>query len=415
MYIGVLVLFAGIWFLVMERGFFMHELCGGVYFVGAVDWDRRLFDELISLPDGTSYNSYLVRGSEKTALMDTVDPAKVGVLIDNLVGLGVDKIDYIVSHHAEQDHSGSIPDMLLLYPDAMVVTNAKCKGMLIEHLCLDADKIITIEDGETLSLGDKTLEFVFTPWVHWPETMSTYLREDKILFSCDFFGSHLAGSELFAHCNPLVLDGAKRYYAEIMMPFRAAIRKNVEKVRALDVEMIAASHGPVYDEPEFIISAYEEWIGETVKNEVVVPYVSMHDSTRKMVEHFVSALVERGIVVRQFKLTDTDFGKFAMSLVDAATVVFGSPTVLVGPHPNVAYAALFANALRPKTKFASVIGSYGWGGKMVEQIWQLTSNLKVEVLDPVVVKGCPKDADFVALDNLADNILAKHKELGIIE
>ncbi|MCK5173051.1 MAG: FprA family A-type flavoprotein, partial [Planctomycetes bacterium] len=312
-------------------------------------------------------------------------------------------------------HSGSIPDILLLYPDAKVVTNAKCKGMLVEHLCIEADRVITIEDGETLSLGDKTLEFVFTPWVHWPETMCTYLREDKILFSCDFFGSHVAGSELFAHCNPLAYEGAKRYFAEIMMPFRTAIKKNIAKVRALDVEMIAASHGPVYDEPEFIIGAYEEWIGDTVKNEVVVPYVSMHDSTRKMVEHFVGALVDRGIVVRQFNLIDTDLGKLAMSLVDAATVVFGSPTVLVGPHPNVAYAALLANALRPKTKFASVIGSYGWGGKMVEQILQLTSNLKVEVLDPVVVKGFPKDEDLIALDNLADNILAKHKELGIIE
>jgi flavorubredoxin len=245
--------------------------------------------------------------------------------------------------------------------------------------------------------------------------MCTYLREDKILFSCDFFGSHLAGSELFAHCNPLAYEEAKRYFAEIMMPFRTAIKKNIAKVRALDVEMIAASHGPVYDEPEFIISAYEEWIGDAVKNEVVVPYVSMHDSTRKMVEHFVDALVERGIVVKQFNMVDTDLGKLAMSLVDAATVVFGSPTVLVGAHPNVAYAALLANALRPKTKFASVIGSYGWGGKMVEQILQLTSNLKVEVLDPVVVKGFPKDEDLIALDDLADKILAKHKELGIVE
>ena len=137
-----------------------------VYSVGAIDWDRRLFDELIPLPDGTSYNAYLVKGSQKTALLDTVDPPKTSVLIDNLVRARVAHIDYVVSHHAEQDHSGAIPDILLLYPDAKVVTNAKCKVMLMELLHIDESKFITVEDGKTLSLGDKTLQFVFIPWVH---------------------------------------------------------------------------------------------------------------------------------------------------------------------------------------------------------------------------------------------------------
>jgi flavorubredoxin len=389
----------------------MRQLKPNIYEVGAIDWDRRLFDRLIPLPDGTSYNAYLIKGSNKTALLDTVDPSKTTILIDNLVKLGIDKLDYIVAHHAEQDHSGSIPDVLTLYPDAKVVTNPKCKNMLIDLLNVSEDKFITVDDGQTLSLGDKTLQFVYVPWVHWPETLATYLQEDKIFFSCDFFGSHLATSSLFVDDEAIVYEAAKRYYAEIMMPFRGPIKRNLEKIKALQIEMIAPSHGPIYDNPEFIINAYKDWTSNQVKNEVVLPYVSMHNSTREMVEHFVNALIERGIKVKQFDLGVTDIGKLAMSLVDAATIVLGSPTVLTAAHPKVAYAAILANALRPKTKFASIIGSYGWAGKMVEQITGLISNLKVEILEPVIAKGYPKDDDFVALDKLADEILARHKAI----
>jgi flavorubredoxin len=393
----------------------MRQLKPNVYYVGALDWDRRLFDELIPLPDGTSYNSYLVKGSEKTALIDTVDPKKTNVLIDNLIKLGTERIDYIVAHHGEQDHSGSTSEILNLFPDAKVVTNAKCKAMLIDLLHLEETDFITIEDGQTLSLGDKTLQFVFTPWVHWPETMGTYLQEDKIYFSCDFFGSHLATSDLFSGGNAVVYEMAKRYYAEIMMPFKTPIKKNLEKLEKLQIEMIAPSHGPVYDKPEFIINAYKEWISDEVKNEVVIPFVSMHESTKVMAEYLTDALIERGITVKQFNLTVTDIGELAIALVDAATIVIGSPTVLTGAHPQVAYAALLTNALRPKTKFASIIGSYGWGSKMVEQITSLIPNLKVELIAPVMCKGLPRDDTFEALDKLADQILEKHKSLGIVE
>ena len=393
----------------------MRQLKPNIYSVGAIDWDRRLFDELIPLPDGTSYNAYLIRGGDKIALLDTVDPTKAETLIGNLIKAGIEKIDYVVAHHAEQDHSGAIPDILLLYPDAQVVATPKCKQMLIDLLDIGEDRFLTVNDGQSLSLGGKTLQFVHIPWVHWPETMGTYLQEDKIFFPCDFFGSHLATSSLFVDDEPVVYEAAKRYYAEIMMPFRTAIQKNLEKVGKLAIEMIAPSHGPIYDRPEFIIDAYKDWVGDRVKNEVVLPYISMHNSTRKMVEHFVDALIDRGITVKQFNLSVADIGELAMALVDAATIVLGSPTVLAGAHPEVAYTAILANALRPKTKFASIIGSYGWGGKMVEQLKGLISNLKVEVLTPVVAKGYPKDEDFTALEKLADEILAKHRELKIAD
>ena len=381
-----------------------------IYSVGVIDWDRRLFDELIPLPDGTSYNAYLIKGSEKTALLDTVDPTKEEELISNLKKLGIKGIDYVIAHHAEQDHSGAIPAILKAYPEAKVVTNPKCKVMLMDLLLVPDEKFITVNDRETLSLGDKTLEFIFTPWVHWPETMITFLQEDKILFSCDFFGSHLATSDLFVTDETVVYESAKRYYAEIMMPFRAPIRKDLEKIKDLDIEIIAPSHGPVYDKPEFILDAYRDWVSDKVKNEVVLAYISMHGSTRSMVDYFVDALMERGITVKPFNLTRTDIGELAMALVDAATIVVASPTVLVGPHPNAVYAAYLANALRPKVKFASVIGSYGWGGKMIEQIAGMLTNLKVEILEPVLVKGYPRGDDFKFLSRLADDILKKHKE-----
>jgi flavorubredoxin len=393
----------------------MRQIKSNVYAVGAIDWDRRLFDELIPLPDGTSYNAYLIKGSEKTALLDAVDPTKTEVLIGNLISLGLDRIDYIVSHHAEQDHSGAIQDILMLYPGTKVVTNPKCKAMLIDLLCIDEDKFVTIDDGQTLSLGDKTLQFIYLPWVHWPETFGTYLQQDKILFPCDFFGSHFATSSLFVSDESRVYEAAKRYYAEIMMPFRTVIQKNLEKIKNLQIDIIAPSHGPVYDRPKFIIDAYKDWVSDNVKNEVVLAYVSMHDSTRKMVEHFVEALIERNITVKQFNLTVTDIGQLAMAIVDAATIVLGSPTVLTGAHPVAAYAAILANALRPKTKFASIIGSYGWAGRMVEQLTGLIPNLKIELLEPVVAKGYPKESDFVAVDKLADAILVKHRELKIIK
>ncbi len=387
-----------------------RKLKANVYWVGAVDWDRRLFDELIPLPDGTSYNAYLVKGSEKTALIDTVDPTKADVLIDNLNQLDVKHIDYIIANHAEQDHSGSLPQILKLYPNATIVATPKCKSLLIDLLLIPEYKIMTVENRETLSLGNKTLEFIHAPWVHWPETMLTYLREDKMLFTCDLFGSHLATSDTYVTDEATVYEAVKRYYAEIMMPFRMVIQKNLEKIRDLQIDVIAPSHGPIYDKPEFILEAYRDWVSSPPKNTVVLPYISMHGSTKKMVEYFVAALVERGIAVKQFNLAKTDIGKLAIALVDAATIVIGSPTVLVGPHPNVVYAVYLTNALRPKLKFASIIGSYGWGSRMVEQIKGMISNLNVELLKPVIVKGFPREEHFRTLDQLADEILNRHKE-----
>jgi len=391
-----------------------RELVPGVYWVGAYDFDRRIFDELIPLPEGTTYNAYLVKGSEKTALIDTVDPTKEYDLISNLVKLGIEKIDYVIINHAEQDHAGSLPMVLEFYPDARVVTNAKCRDLLIALLHIPEDRFRVIADNETLSLGDRTFRFLITPWTHWPETQLTFLVEDRILFPCDLFGFHAATTELFITDEAWAYRSAKRYYAEIMMPFRGSIQGYVGRVRELDPAIIAPSHGPVNKNPKFILDAYAGWVSDSVKNEVVIPYVSMHGSTAKMVEFLTGALVSRGIVVKPYNLTRTDIGELASSLVDAATVVIATPTVLFGPHPSVVSATYLANVLRPKTRFAAVIGSYGWGGKTADTITKMLDHVKVEVMPPVMVLGEPDEATMQALDRLADEILKKHKELNIV-
>ncbi len=391
-----------------------REIRPGVHAVGAIDWDRRLFDALIPLPDGTSYNSYLIRGSEKTALVDTVDPPMQLTLFENLGQLGVDRIDYVIANHAEPDHSGTLPQILAKYPEATVLASPKCRGMLVDMLLLPEERVRAVEDGETVSLGDRTLEFIHTPWVHWPETMVTYLREERILFSCDFFGSHVATADLYVSDEAKATEAAKIYYAQIMMPFRSNIRRNLERLRDYEIDIIAPSHGPLHDHPEVIMAAYGDWVSETPTNSVVVAYVSMHGSTLKMVEHFLGALAREGVSVSQFDLTTVDTGKLASALVDAATVVIGAPTVLGGAHPLAANAAFLVNALKPKTKYLSIIGSFGWGGRAVEQLAGMLPSVKAEVLEPVLCRGFPKKDDFAALDGLAATIAAKHRESGFL-
>jgi len=392
-----------------------REIKKDVYYVGAVDWDRRLFDSLIPLPDGTSYNAYLIKGSQKTALIDTVDPAFKDVLLDNLDQLGIKKLDYVIFNHAEPDHSGSIREVLEKYPEAKAFCTEKCKAILMDRFMVPEDKFKTVADKETLPLGGRTLEFIHAPWVHWPETMLTYLQEEKILFPGDFFGSHIATTDMFVRNSGQEFEAAKRYWAEIMMPFRPQIQKNLEKLKPYKLDIIAPSHGPLHDKPEYIIEAYTHWAFDEPGNVVVIPYVSMHGSTRRMVDYLTDALTRKGVTVGRFDLPHSDIGKLAMALVDAATIVIGTPTVLTGPHPAAAYAAVVANAIKPKAKFASIIGSYGWGTKVVDTLSALIPNLKVEIIPPVIIKGYPKEADYDALDKLADSIVEKHKAAGLIK
>jgi len=389
-----------------------RKVTDGVFFVGAPDWDRRLFDALIPLPEGTSYNAYLITGQEKTALIDTVDPTKWEVLKAYLEQ--VNNIDYVVIQHVEQDHSGSLPMVLEKYPNAVVIANSKAKELILTHLHVPEEKIQVIEDGDKLDLGGLTLQFIFAPWVHWPETMLTYLPERKLLFTCDFLGSHLATSSLFIEDERLVYLGAKRYYAEIMSPFRNLIKGHLEKIKKLDIDMIAPSHGPIYQNPDFIIEAYEEWISDQPKNIVLLPWISMHGSTQAMVEYLTSKLIEKGVEVEPYDISKADLGELTMATVDAATIILAAPTILTNMHPMAELVAYWVSILRPKAKAYGFIGSYGWGGKTLETVKSLFSGIKADFFEPVLVKGLPTQADYEALDKLADAIVEKHRVLGLL-
>ena len=389
-----------------------RKVTDNVFFVGTPDWDRRLFDALIPLPQGTSYNAYLITGQEKTALIDTVDPTKWDVLKAYLEQIKT--IDYVIIQHVEQDHSGSLPMVLEKYPNAKVIANSKAKELILTHLHVPEENIQVIEDGEKLDLGGLTLQFIFAPWVHWPETMLTYLPERKLLFTCDFLGSHLATSSLFIEDERLVYLGAKRYYAEIMSPFRNLIKGHLEKIKKLDIDMIAPSHGPIYQNPQFIVEAYEEWISDQPKNIVLMPWISMHGSTQAMVEYLSSRLIEKGVEVEPYDISKVDLGELTMATVDAATIILAAPTILTNMHPMAELVAYWVSILRPKAKAYGFIGSYGWGGKTLETVKSLFSGIKADFFEPVMVKGLPTQADYEALDKLADAIVEKHRVLGLL-
>jgi flavorubredoxin len=298
------------------------------------------------------------------------------------------------------------------FPGARVVTNQKCADLLATHLRIPATSCDIVADGAVLELGGKSLQFVFAPWVHWPETMFSFAREDKILFTCDFFGSHLATGTLYAEDEHHVYLSAKRYYAEIMMPFRQKYPAYLKKVEAMAPAIIAPSHGPIYHRPQFILDAYKDWTSDQVKNEAIIAYVSMHGSTKRMVDRLVDRLVGQGVGVKQFDLATIDIGELAMGLVDAATLVLATPTVLNGPHPAAVYAAYLAGAIKPKLRHAVIIGSQAWGGKTVDTLKGLLAGLKLELLEPLMSKGLPSVDDLAAVDRLAETICARHAALA---
>lgn len=390
------------------------EIKNSVFYAGLNDADRVIFDELIPLEHGTTYNSYIVKGSGKTAVIDTMYPPFSDLYLKNFDENGIDKVDYIIANHGEQDHSGAIPALLNKFPDAIVITNDKCRQNIIEMLLVDESKIRVIQNNEEISLGNKTLQFIMAPGVHWPDTMFTYLKEDNMLFTCDFLGAHLPFSDLYAKNDDKLYSMAKRYYAEIMMPFRTMCKKYIDTVEKINPSYILPSHGPIYNNPKFIINAYKDWTDDKPENLVLIPYVSMYGSTEEMVNYVKEGLEKNNIKVKVHDLVRDDLGDLAVNMVDAATILIGASMVLAGPHPIAANACILTNALKPKAKFVSFLGSFGWGGKLFETLSSLITTIKPEIIEPVLSKGKPKEDDFKNLDKLIQTITEKHKSLNLI-
>ncbi len=391
-----------------------QEIKNKVFYCGLNDCERKVFDELIPLEHGTSYNSYLIKGSEKVAIVDTMYPPKTQEYIKNLDENGVDKVDYIIANHGEQDHSGSIPALLEKFPNAIVITNSKVKDNIIEMLLVPEEKIQVVANNDEISLGDKTLRFIIAPGVHWPDTMFTYIVEDNIIATCDFLGAHYTFEDVFANDSKELEHSAKRYYAEIMMPFRTMCKKYTQMLKEMKPEMILPSHGPVYKNPDFILDLYSDWSKDEGKNLAVLPYVSMYGSTEEMIDYIIKGLNSKGIDTLKYDIVRGDLGDLAMALVDATTIVLGSSMVLAGPHPAAFNIAYLASVLRPKAKIAAMVGSYGWGGNLFGKISELLAPLKPDLIEPLLVKGKIKKEDYEKLDGIVEQIYVKHKALNLL-
>lgn len=383
--------------------------------VGAKDSQRRLFDCLVYMPHGTTYNSYLVKGDQFTALIDCADPAESQTLIDHLGQAGAGRIDYIVLLHSEQDHSGNILAMMALYPMARIICTEKVRQLMEIHHHLGDENMTIVKEGDSLDLGGMSLTFYPVPFAHWPDNTMAHLMPQNILFSSDLFGAHNSEEEETGDLDASLVRSARSYFSEIMMPFRKSIAKYVALADRLAPAVIAPAHGAVYNKPARILDLYRSWISDDVIGKVTIPFVSMHDSIRTAVDCLASQLEQRGIEVVMRNLGKEpsslliETGELIYDMVDAAAVVFAFPTVIGGPHPAIAYAAITSNAMMPKTKILGMMCSYAWASKAVDTVGAVTPNFKGQRLEPLLFKGLPTEDDLARIrgyaDLIADSIL----------
>lgn len=388
------------------------EISKEVYWVGIRDFNRRLFDALIPLPRGTTYNSYLVIGSAKKAVIDTVNPGfekewqeKISKVVNPA------DIDYVIMNHAEPDHAGSIPHIMSINSKAMLITTSQGAKMARVFYKVPENRIKTVVSGDSLDLGGKTLRFIEAPMLHWPETMFTYLPENQTLFPCDFFGSHVAQG-LFDDEIEDLLVFAQKYFGEIMMPFRFSAQKGMEKIKDLQINMIAPSHGPIHRNPERILSAYRKWVNGETRQKAIIVYATMWNSTDKMVKVIEDTLASEGIEVAKHNLAVGDIGELARDLVDSRAIVLGAPTVLGGAHPLAMYATYLARVLRPPAKFAVVLTSYGWSGGAMKHIQETLGPTKMEIVGALEINGPPTETDINKIVEYGKILAKKIKEQG---
>jgi len=322
-----------------------------------------------------------------------------------------EEIDYVIMNHAEPDHAGAIPHIMKISPKAKLIATGRGAKMAQIFYHVSQERIKVVTDNEAISLGEKTLRFIEAPMFHWPETMFTYLEEDEILFSCDFFGAHLAGGIYSDEIEDLLVH-AQRYWGEIMMPFRAMAQKALDKIASLNIKMIAPSNGPIHRKPELILNAYKRWAAGETRPKATVAYVSMWNSTDAMVKQMAETLISEGVELAFHNLAVTDIGDLAKDLVDSRAIVLGAPTVLGGAHPLAVYATYLFKALRPPTKFAVVLSSYGWGGGAIRQIQEILGDFRIEVVGALEINGPPTDENMKQITEIGKALAKKIFEGG---
>ncbi|MDA3847832.1 MAG: FprA family A-type flavoprotein [Vallitaleaceae bacterium] len=358
------------------------EITKDISWVGALDYDIEVFDIVMKTQYGTSYNSYLVKGSEKTALFETVKVQFFDEFLERIEGLTtVDQIDYIVVDHTEPDHAGSIAKMITMNPDITLVGSATALKYL-ENIINGPFNSIAVKEYDTLDLGGKTIEFISAPNLHWPDTIFSYIKEDKILITCDAFGCHYADKRIF---NDLMdddfMDAYKYYFDSIMSPFKKFVNKAVLKVDHLEIDMICPGHGPALrTDIQKYIEKYREWsIIPEEGNYVVMPYVSAYGYTKKLAEKIAEAVRDAGFEVKMFDLVDADPEEVITELNGAKAILVGSPTILSDTLPPIWHMLTELNPIIHKGKIAGAFGSYGWSGEAVSNIEDRLKQLRFKI------------------------------------
>lgn len=395
----------------------MFNLKSNIDWVGYVDWTVRDFHGY-STDRGSTYNSYLIR-DEKTALIDAVKAPYAGSLLSNIRALtDSGRVDYVVCNHAEPDHSGGLSAVLQAYPDAAVVCNAKCQEALSRHFDTTKWKWKIVSDGDVISLGQRSLKFIDTPMVHWPESMFTYVPEEKLLFSMDAFGQHYASARRFDDEEPfdVVIAEAKTYYANIIMLYGKQVAKTLEKLSGLDIDMIAPSHGVIWrSKVDTILAAYREWMESKPKAKVLVVYDTMWSSTEKLAIAIMEGAMGQDVEVKLFNVRASNVTVLATEVLDAAAIAFGSPTLNTTLMPQMAAVLTYLKGLKPSGKAGFAFGSYGWAKGGAKDVEEYLKAMKFEILrEPLQVQYVPTpevlDECRAAGELLAQRALAAMKE-----
>ena len=387
----------------------------GIDWVGVVDWNVRDFHSYTTAR-GATYNSYLVQ-DERTALIDTVKAPFADRLVAELAArVDLSRIDYVVCNHAEPDHSGGLPRVLGALPNATLVCDRKCGEILAAYYDTTGWRRQVVKTGDSISLGRRTLQFVETPMVHWPDSMFTYVPEEKLLFSMDAFGQHLASSSRFDDGVPLctVMEEAKTYYANIVMPYGKRVAAVLEQVSGLPMEIIAPSHGVIWrSHIPAILGAYKDWCVCRPRAKVLVIYDTMWESTDSMARAIAEGASVAGVETKLIHIRRSDLTRIAAEVIDAAAIAFGSSTLNQGMMPMAGAVFTYLKGLRPVGKACFAFGSYGWGRGGTEAVQASMQELKWDVVrEPIRARYRPT-AEVLDECRAAGRVLAeKAAELG---
>lgn len=377
------------------------ELKNNIFWNGILDSKLRVFDIIMETQFGTTYNSYIVKGSEKTALVETAKEKFVDEYIESIKDVAeISDIDYIIVNHTEPDHAGSAAKLLQLNPEITVVGSMGAIGFLKQITNSDF-KSIAVKEGDTLSLGDKTMRFFSVPNLHWPDTIYTYIEEDKVLFTCDSFGSHYSHDGILRSTvenTDDYMSATKYYFDNIIGPFKPFMKQALKKIENLEIEMICPGHGPVLDSHiDEIKNIYAQWCEEGKpfdKPTVVIPYVTAYGYTEMLAKKIASAIEEEGIDVLLYNMQDEDAGRVLADITRAQGVLFGSPTILSEALPPILNLTSSMCPVVHGKKCASAFGSYGWSGEAVGHIMERLVQLKMKTIDGFRIRFKPSDEEL---------------------